>query len=88
MKKKPLSKRAKARRARLRREPFGRLGLALEDYLATKGWSVLVVGSPRIEQAPDYPGSFNYTFCVRFTGAQKKTPAPPEGTMVNAGEIR
>jgi len=71
----------------MRRDPFGRLGLALQAYLETKGWSVVIVGNPRVQQQP-YAGKFNYEFVVKFSGSQQKTPEPPEGTMVNAGEIR
>ena len=83
----PLSKRAQARRRRMRRDPFGRLGLALQAYLETKGWSVVMVGNSRVQQQP-YAGKFKYEFVVEFVGSPQQTAAPPEGTMVNAGEIR
>lgn len=82
-KKKPPSKRAKA----LRRDPFGRLGLAVQAYLRTRGWSVVIVGPVRVQQQP-HAGKFKYEFVLEFGGGQTPTPEPPDGIMVNAGEIR
>lgn len=72
----------------MRREPFGRLGLALQAYLKTRGWSVIVVGNPRIEK-PGGSLEFNYEFVLPFTGGEKKkTVASPAGVAVNVVENR
>jgi hypothetical protein len=57
-------------RRRLRRDPFGRLSVALADYLESVGWSAVVVGEPRVQQQPG-ERAFNFEFVVRFTGGQK-----------------
>lgn len=71
-KKKPLSNRAKARLARIRRDPFGRLTLEIAKYLEHVGWSALVIGHARIQQQP-LARKFNYEFVVDFTGGKKKS---------------
>jgi hypothetical protein len=73
------------RRRRMRRDPFGRLALAVGDYLDAVGWKALVVGDPRIQQPLDAP-EFAYELVVRFTGGRKKErgPAPEAETKVNA----
>jgi hypothetical protein len=50
---------------------FTDLADALERYLNANGWTVAVVGSPRIQQ-PLGERPFNYEFVVRFTGGRKK----------------
>jgi hypothetical protein len=75
-----LSKRSKARRARLRRDPFGRLCIAVGDYLASIGWSAVVVGQPAITgEGPAFfthdpkrrpAGLSRYQFLVSFTGGR------------------
>jgi hypothetical protein len=70
-KKPPLSKRAKARLARMRRDPFGRLTLEIGRYLETVGWRALVIGNARVQhQAGER--QYNYEFVVTFTGGKKK----------------
>lgn len=69
--KKPLSKRAKARVTRIRRDPFGRLTLEINRYLNTVGWSALVIGRARVQQQPG-ARKFNFEFVVDFTGGKKK----------------
>jgi hypothetical protein len=81
-----LSPKDVAHRRRLRRDPFGRLAVALGDYLETVGWRAIVVGRHEIRGPDGAP--FNYEFVIKFTGGEKKTPAPPEGTMVNAGTVK
>lgn len=70
-KKKPLSARAKARLARMRRDPFGRLTLEVGRYLETIGWRALVIGDARI-QGFEQPGLGRYEFVVKFTGGRIK----------------
>lgn len=71
--KKPLSKRARGRLQKMRRDPFGRLALALGAYLETEGWSAIVVGSPAI-LAEDIPGlGGRFRFVVTFSGEGKKS---------------
>lgn len=43
---------------------------SVAKYLEKKGWKVLVIGSPRIEQQPG-DLQFNYEFILRFTGKKK-----------------
>jgi hypothetical protein len=69
--KRPLSKRAKARLQKMRRDPFGRLSLEIGKYLETVGWTALVVGNPRIQQQAGEQ-KMNYEFVVKFTGGKKK----------------
>lgn len=70
-KKNPLSTREKARLARMRRDPFGRLTLEIGRYLETIGWRALVIGHARVQhQAGER--DFNYEFVVKFTGGKKK----------------
>lgn len=66
-KQKPLSKRAKARLARMRRDPFGRLTLEIQRYLKTVRWEAVVMGTPKISGF-EKPGVGNYEFSVSFTG--------------------
>lgn len=68
-KKKPLSKRAKARLASIRRDPFGRLTLEINRYLGTVGWTALVIGGAQI-RGFEKPRMGNYEFCVDFTGGR------------------
>jgi len=71
MKNKPLSKRAKARLQRLRRDPFGRFGLALNAYLKSIGWNAVVVGAPQIRGVKTERFG-RYEFAVTFTGGVMK----------------
>lgn len=73
MTKKPLSKRAKVRLQRLRRDPFGRFGLALRAYLETIGWSVVVVGKPQIRGFDGDRPLGKFEFVVEFTGGKRHT---------------
>jgi hypothetical protein len=68
--KKPLSTRAKARLARVRRDPFGRLTLEIGRYLNTIGWQAVVIGGARIQQQAG-ERQYNYEFVVKFTGGKK-----------------
>lgn len=77
MKKKPLSKRAHARLRRLRRDPFGRFGLALNAYLATIGWNAVMIGSPMQIRGVETTGVGRYEFVVTFTGGRITKPAAP-----------
>ena len=62
----PLSKRAKARRRKIRRDPFGRLALAAGDYLESIGWRAIVIGAPRILRHGREHHTFE--FVIQFTG--------------------
>ncbi len=55
----------------MRQDPFGRLAIAIGDYLDTIGWSAVIVGRPRIQQQP-LANKFNYEFVLDFSGSQKK----------------
>lgn len=74
---------ASKKRTRPTPDPFSRYARAVRDYLATVGWAVVVVGHPKIEQAADDTGTFNYTFSVRMT-AVHKTPGGPTAIQVPA----
>jgi hypothetical protein len=74
-KKKPLSARAKARLAKIRRDPFGRLSSEVGRYLETVGWRALIIGSPQIRGFETKPVSRNLEFVVTFSGGR----IPPEG---------
>lgn len=67
----PLSKRAKARLTRIRRDPFGRLTQEIGRYLETVGWRAIVIGHARVQQQAG-ERQFNYEFVVKFTGGKKK----------------
>jgi hypothetical protein len=62
------------RRARIRRDPAGRVALAVGDYLKTKGWNVLMTTGARVEQEPfslltnDKVKKHEYRFVVGFIG--------------------
>lgn len=78
--KKPLSTRAKARLQRMRRDPFGRLALAVQTYLQSIGWSVVVVGAPQVRGYCE-EGRLtvsHFEFGVRFTGGRTRTVAAGE----------
>lgn len=76
MKRTRLSKRATARLAEMRRDPFGRLSLEVGRYLETVGWRAVVIGPARVQSgvAPlidsDDAGIGRYEFVVRFTGGK------------------
>lgn len=72
-KKPPLSKRAKAHRRRMRRDPFGRLALAVGDYLESIGWRAIVVGSPGIRRHGREHSKFE--FVIAFTGGRVRAAA-------------
>lgn len=67
-----MTKKEIAFRRKLRRDPFGRLSLAVGDYLKTVGWTALIVGSPSIRG--DGERLANFEFVVKCTGGkiQKK----------------
>lgn len=46
---------------------------AVADYLKSKGWKVLVIGTPRVQKQPE-DRDYNYEFAVKFTGAPPKKP--------------
>jgi hypothetical protein len=75
---KKLSARAKRRRARLRRDPFGRMAVALGDYLKTVGWSAVVVGGVSVtarDITQTTPGAFGrYEARIGFSGGKFTTP--------------
>lgn len=81
----PLSARAKARLAKLRRDPLYRLGMEIQRYLKLKGWSVVVVGKVEIRGLRD-SGFGNYEFAVQFSGGRtlqknvEKQPSRKEQT--------
>jgi hypothetical protein len=54
------------------------LGL-VAAFLQSKGWRVVVIGSPRIQKQPT-DAEFNYEFVLRFTGA------PPKEEHTHAAE--
>lgn len=54
------------------------LGL-VAAFLQSKGWNVVVIGSPRIQKPPD-DAEFNYEFVLRFTGS------PPKKETADAAE--
>lgn len=62
-------KRTARRRARIRRDPAGRVALAVGDYLKTKGWNVLMTTGAKIEQEVGAKKS-EYRFVVGFIGAK------------------
>ncbi len=77
MKKKPRGDRQRAKRRAMRRDPFGRLAIAVGDYLESIGWSAVVVGTPTII-GEDAGGVGRFQFLVTFTGGRTRTTeAPP-----------
>lgn len=64
-----MSKRVRARRAHIRRDPAGRIALAVGDYLKGQGWNVLMTTGASVEQLPEARRS-EYRFVVGFIGAQ------------------
>ena len=74
---KKLSARAKRHRAKLRRDPFGRLAVAFGDYLETVGWRAVVVGKVAVaaeDLSKHSPGAFGrYQAIVSFTGGKFDT---------------
>lgn len=54
-----------------RDQAFADFADALGRYLASIGWSAVVVGRPRIQQQP-LARAFNYEFVVDFTGGEKR----------------
>jgi hypothetical protein len=72
-KKKPLSKRAKARQAKMRRDPFGRLCQEVNRYLETVGWRAVVMGKPQV-RGFESPGLGRYEFTLEFSGGRIKQP--------------
>lgn len=62
-------KRAARRRAHIRRDPAGRVALAVGDYLKTKGWNVLMTTGANIEQEVGAKKS-KYRFVIGFIGAR------------------
>jgi hypothetical protein len=69
--KKPLSKRAKARLARMRRDPFGRLCLEVGRYLETVGWRAVLIGKAQV-RGFETKGVGRYEFVVEFSGGRKE----------------
>lgn len=65
-------KRYVRRRARIRRDPAGRVALAVGDYLKGKGWNVLMTTGAQVEKEP-WSKKGEYRFIVGFIGAP-----PPE----------
>ena len=72
MKKKPLSKRAKLRLARMRREPIGRLYLEIGRYLETVGWRAVVMGGAQVRGFSD-TGFGKFEFVVQFSGGRMQS---------------
>ena len=70
MTKKKTSTRDQRLRRHLRRDPFGRLTVAVVDYLQSIGWTALIVGGARIQQQAG-ERKFNYEFVVKFTGGKQ-----------------
>jgi hypothetical protein len=71
---KKLSARVKRHRARIRRDPYGRMALAFADYLKTVGWNMVVVGKVHVvsrELTEITPGAFGrYTAMLEFSGGK------------------
>ena len=75
--KKPLSKRAKARLAKIRRDPHGRIGLEVARYLKAHGWLVLVTGRASVRGESQTNGKMGrYEFMLEFSGFKKPTATP------------
>lgn len=77
---KPLSKRAKARLAKMRRDPHGRVALEVARYLETAGWRVIVSGKTSI-RGVEKPRLGHYEFVMEFTGVRIVKPAKPESEV-------
>lgn len=71
--KKPMGKREKARLAKMRRDPFGRLCLEVNRYLETVGWRAIVMGKPQV-RGFEQPGLGRYEFALDFSGGRLKQP--------------
>lgn len=69
-----VSKRVQSRLRALRRDPMGRFGLELNRYLATIGWTAVVIGDARIEGV-EQPGFGKYRFSIGFSGGRLKQEA-------------
>jgi hypothetical protein len=80
---KKLSARVKRRRARLRRDAFGRMALGFEDYLRSVGWHWIIVGKVQVvaqDVTKTTPGAFGrYQALVHFTGGKFTKLATPKG---------
>jgi hypothetical protein len=66
-----LSPRAKARLAKMRRDPFGRLCLEVARYLQTVGWNVIVSGKASV-RGFEQPGLGRYEFVLEFSGGRSR----------------
>lgn len=68
------STRAKARLARLRRDPGGRVSLEIARYLETVGWRAVVSGPLQVRGAEQH-GLGRYEFVMSFTGGRRRDEA-------------
>lgn len=74
MKRKAMSKRERARRARIRRDPAGRVALTIADYLKGKGWGVVMTTGCRVEQFPSERNG-KFRFVTEFLGTRPEKKA-------------
>ena len=58
---------------------FDIVAVAIAKYMREKGWSVLVIGEPRVQQSA---GSLKYNFelVFRFTGKKQEIKKDEKGT--------
>lgn len=69
-KKKSMTKRERAWRQKMRRDPYSRLSLAVKDYLATVGWNVVLTSGSSVQSA-SATKRYAFEFVVPFGGSQR-----------------
>lgn len=65
-----MTKTEKAWRQKMRRDPYGRLSLAVKDYLATVGWNVVLTSGASIQSA-SATKPHRFELVIGFVGARR-----------------